>query len=214
MQSLFPYIFYNNLSNKSKVVKFGISIVNFSSSELPVILGNRSAAFYHLAQYETALIDCEEALKLGYPKHLLYKLEERKARCLLGLNIHWRAMDAFKKSIVALDDAEIPLEKKKKFEYDMRMMIAVMDRGQELNDEKGITKEMIMEHEDKLRSPKNLLPKLKQPNHLYPACSSAVEIKDDGGDVGRHAVATRDVAPGEILAVEKAHCSFLLAEYR
>ena len=56
--------------------------------------------------------------------------------------------------------------------------------------------------------------KLKDSNPVYPALSKAVEIRDSGSDVGRYAVATRDVKPGDILGIEKAHCSALLAEYR
>ena len=102
-------------------------------SEASIILANRSAALYHLDRHQLALRDCDEALKLGYPQHLLYKLEERRARCLLALKCHAMAFQAFRNAIRYLDDSRLPVEKKKKFEADMRVMLAVMEKGQELN---------------------------------------------------------------------------------
>lgn len=59
-------------------------------------------------------------------------------------------MDAFKDAIQALDDAKMPSEKKKKCESDMRIMLAMMQKGQQLNDTKGITKEMLIEMENNM----------------------------------------------------------------
>jgi hypothetical protein len=47
---------------------------------------NRSAALVHLNDPARALVDIEQALALGnYPTDLQYKLEERRAKCLLAL---------------------------------------------------------------------------------------------------------------------------------
>lgn len=54
-------------------------------SDVSIVLANRSAALYHLKLYDQALDDIELALP-AYPKRLLYKLTERKARCLLAKN--------------------------------------------------------------------------------------------------------------------------------
>lgn len=168
---------------------------------------------YHLERHEYALEDIEEASRLGYPKDLLYKLEERRARCLLGLKRHDEAVEAFRRALQSLDDARIPLERRQRFEADIRVMLAVMDKGKRLNE--AATGNPLRAR-DKLKS--NGCPEdgfiLQQRNPLYPAGSRAVEIKDDGGDVGRHAVATREIAPGEIVIVERPHCAFLLAENR
>lgn len=57
-------------------------------------------------------------------------------------------------------------------------------------------------------------PKIKECNPAYPACSKAVAIKDAGGDMGRYAVATKNIQPGELLVVERPHCISVLGEYR
>ncbi|XP_011883193.1 PREDICTED: SET and MYND domain-containing protein 4 [Vollenhovia emeryi] len=184
------------------------------STELSVILANRSATLHHLEHHEYALEDIEEASRLGYPKDLLYKLEERRAKCFLGLKRHDEAVEAFRRALQALDDARIPLERRQKFEMDIRVMLAVMDKGKRLNEAaaknppRAHSKQKLNAHaEDKFISE-------RKRNSLYPACSKAVEIKDDGGDVGRHAVATREISPGEIVIVERPHCTSLLTENR
>lgn len=179
-----------------------------------ILYGNRSAALYHLEYYELALIDTEEAVKMGYPKELLHKLEDRRARCLLALKEHFKATDAFKSALKSLDYAKVPFEKKQKLESDIRVMLAVMEKGRKLN-ENGNCNKIIERNEKNMKNSKKfILPKTKDTNLLYPAFSKAVEIKDAGGEVGRHAIATRDICPGEIVAVEKPHCSVLLGEYR
>ncbi|XP_012257200.2 SET and MYND domain-containing protein 4 [Athalia rosae] len=178
-------------------------------SELPIILANRSAVLYHLERFELAVLDAEESLRLGYPQNLLYKLEERRARCLLALKKHAAAIDAFKSTLKALDHAKITGEKKQKVEYDVRVMLAVMEKGNQLNNPSGF------KNRGSTISPAKALPKLSgNQNPDYPALSDAVEIKDSAGAIGRHAVAKRIILPGEVLALEKAHSAVLLPEFR
>ena len=181
---------------------------------MSIILANRSATLYYLERHEYALEDIEEASLLGYSKDLIYKLEERRARCLLGLKRHDEAIEAFRRALQALDDARISLKRRQKFETDIRMMLAVMDKGKRLN-EAAIKNpsQVYSKQKSSARLEDRLIP-TKERNPVYPACSRAVEIKDDGGDIGRHAVATRKITPGEIVIVERPHCAFLLAETR
>ncbi|KAG7209348.1 hypothetical protein KM043_015449 [Ampulex compressa] len=179
--------------------------------ELGVILANRSAALLHLERYAHALEDAEEALRVGYPPELAYKLEERRARCLLALKAPGKAVQAFRCALQALDHAKLSLEKKQKLEMDMRVMMAVMEKGKSLAQSANKSARQTATTDTAVVP---LVPRIEERNALYPACSKAVEIKDQGGDVGRHAVATRNIEPGETLVVEEPHCAFLLAEYR
>ncbi|XP_076232115.1 protein-lysine N-methyltransferase SMYD4 [Calliopsis andreniformis] len=178
--------------------------------DLGVILANRSATLYHLERHDYALTDVEEAMRVGYPRNLLYKLEERRARCLLGLKRHAEAVQAFRAALKSLDNAKLALEKKQKLEADIRVMLAVMEKGDQMAQKAG----KVAQKMDKSSHSKKSTVKMENCNPLYPACSKAVQIRDDGGDVGRHAVATKNIQPGEILVIEKPYCSFLLAEYR
>lgn len=158
--------------------------------------------------------DIEEVSRLGYPKDLFYKLEERRARCLLGLKRHDEAVQAFRSALQALDNAKISLERKQKIEADIRVMLAVMEKSKQLN-KATLENSPRKNYEQKSKSDNRdqFIPEKKR-NLMYPACSKAVEIKDDGGTIGRHAVATRKITPGEIIIIERPHCAFLLAEYR
>lgn len=173
-------------------------------------MANRSATLYHLEKLACALTDIEEALRAGYPQELLYKLEERRAKCLLGLKRHDQAVLAFRSSLKALDDARLPLGKKQKLEADIRVMLSVMEKCNQMAQKAS----KVARKKNKTDEQKRSVVKIENVNRLYPSCSNAVEIKDEGGDIGRHAVATRNIEPGEILAVEKPHCSFILAEHR
>lgn len=184
-----------------------------------MILANRSAALYHLGRHQRALGDIEEAGRLGYPRELLYKLEERRARCLLGVKRHDEAIGAFRRALAALDDAKVTRERVQKLEMDIRTMLAVMDESKRLNQATARNAPPIGGKTDKVATrdtEDHIAASLisKEKSLLYPACSRAVEIRDDGGDVGRHAIATRRIAPGEVVIVERPHCAFLLAENR
>lgn len=172
-------------------------------------MANRSATLYHLEKHSYALTDAEEALRAGYPRELRYKIEERRARCLLALKRHDEAVLAFRSALKALDDGKLSGEKKQKLEADIRIMLAVIEKGNQLA-RKG---PKIPEKRNIGELEKPTL-KIEDCNPLYPSCSKAVEIKDEGGNIGRHAIATKDIEPGEILAIEKPYSAFLLAEYR
>lgn len=65
-------------------------------NEVAIILANRSAALYHCKEFDAALKDIDRAIQLKYPKDMLYKLMERKARCYLGKKNNVEALKAFK----------------------------------------------------------------------------------------------------------------------
>lgn len=67
----------------------------FKGEEMSIVYANRSAALYHIEDYDQALRDISLAMP-NYPKHLLHKLYERKARCHLAQKDFDEAMKAFK----------------------------------------------------------------------------------------------------------------------
>ncbi|CAB4069434.1 unnamed protein product [Lepeophtheirus salmonis] len=52
---------------------------------LGILLGNRSASFYQLRDYQTSLDDIKGAFHFGYPPELMHKLVDRRARCRFAL---------------------------------------------------------------------------------------------------------------------------------
>uniref|UniRef100_UPI0037E8BBC5 SET and MYND domain-containing protein 4 n=1 Tax=Semicossyphus pulcher TaxID=241346 RepID=UPI0037E8BBC5 len=71
----------------------GICFAPQSSEQLSLCYANRSAALYHLRHYQESLTDIDEALKNGYPSHLLHKLEERRTQCLKHLSAGQKAKE-------------------------------------------------------------------------------------------------------------------------
>lgn len=199
---------FDNISYRRKK----LDTQSIVSSDLSVILANRSAALYHMGQHERSLDDIREAIRLKYPEELRYKIEERRARCFLALKMNAKAIDYFRIALKSLDQAKITDERKYKLETDIRVMLTLMDKGERINAK--AKKSSTIDVGVTAKNVENFIPKIDKPNPLYPACSNAVEIRDDGGDVGRHAVANRIISPGEFLIVERPHCALLLAEYR
>jgi hypothetical protein len=48
-----------------------------------------------MGENSAALRDISRALSHDYPKHLRHKLDERKAKCLVGLKLYDEAVKAF-----------------------------------------------------------------------------------------------------------------------
>ncbi|XP_014292302.1 SET and MYND domain-containing protein 4 [Halyomorpha halys] len=170
------------------------SPINEESNEVSIIRANRSAASYHLEEYQAALNDIDLALRHGYPKDLIYKIKDRKARCLLALKQNKTALDILKETLTALDDAKLPLERRLKWQKDVQIMITMMTKNK-LEDAKIKQKKQDKIHGDS--------------NKLYPALNDSIEIKYDQY-AGRYSEAKRDIELGEVFLSEDPHCSVLL----
>ncbi|XP_059482634.1 SET and MYND domain-containing protein 4 [Neocloeon triangulifer] len=93
-------------------------------------LANRSAALYNMKQYKFALKDIDELYTIGaYPKHLLHKVAERRARCFLALEQRVSARNAFRNTITALDDAKLDQDRKTKLRMDVQIMLVMLEKG-------------------------------------------------------------------------------------
>ncbi|CAB3257269.1 unnamed protein product [Arctia plantaginis] len=175
------------------------------TEELSIVLANRSAALNHLEQYEETLADIKRCLALGYPRHLRYKVYERKARCLLILKRNREAITAFQDTLSALDEAtQLDKEKRQKMRTDSKLMLEILNKG------------LVLAGNPKDPEPLKKIPptpKLSgKHNPQYSAASEAIQIDYDGVR-GRYATATRDIDPGDILLVERPHSGVLLAEF-
>lgn len=76
--------------------------------------------------------------KITNKKSLCYKcvviyLFYRQARCFLAQNNLVSAKQAFRQTIKALDHSNLPEEKKLKWQRDVQIMLAMLDRNKELS---------------------------------------------------------------------------------
>lgn len=68
------------------------------------------------------------ALSFSYPKELCYKIQERKAKCLLALKRHDEALATFRKTLQSLDDSKLATEKKMKMQNDIQIMLNLLTK--------------------------------------------------------------------------------------
>uniref|UniRef100_A0A1B6J8P5 Protein-lysine N-methyltransferase SMYD4 n=2 Tax=Homalodisca liturata TaxID=320908 RepID=A0A1B6J8P5_9HEMI len=168
--------------------------------ELSVLFANRSAALYHLKEYEAALQDIQSAFDFNYPSHLYYKVYDRKSRCFLALQQLKSARGAFRQSLQALDEAKLPAEKRQKWQRDIQIMLAMLDKNKELKDAS-------------MKKPSTDKGQFKDgANKQYPHASNVVTIKE-APQLGRFAEAGNDIKPGELLLRETPYCAVLLDQY-
>jgi tetratricopeptide (TPR) repeat protein len=172
------------------------------------LFANRSAVLYHQEKYDAALKEIERAIAAGFPNEMMYKLKERKARCLLAKKEHKEALMAFREDVQALDDAKIPLDKKLKLERDAQIMIKMLEKNQEMEEKikqkqksKNVKGSTAADSKDNNNN--------KNVEHFVSDCLGFKYTADEG----RFATAAKDIKLGTYLVQEKPHASCLLQLY-
>ncbi|KAJ1520536.1 hypothetical protein ONE63_003655 [Megalurothrips usitatus] len=184
------------------------------SEELAVVHANRSASLYHCGEHHLALQDIQQALALGYPRNLLYKLYDRQARCLLALKQHLAARDAFQRTLTALDDSPLPLDRRRKWQMDVQIMIGMFTKFKDVRDEPLSGAQA---GEPKAPPPASRLlqgPHRRQRAHggagLVSAALAFQQAPEEDG--GRHVTAAGDIKAGDLLLTEQPAVAVLLQE--
>lgn len=173
------------------------------ANDISIIFANRSAVLYHTAQFDAALREIERAVDAKYPKDMMYKLKERKARCLLAKERHSEALKAFQETVQALDDSKLPIDKRMKLERDAQVMIKLM--------QKNLDREAQLRKAGKL--PPQQQPQKKSNKETIEHFVSDTLTFDYNDDEGRFAKAAQDIKLGTYLVQEKPHVACLLQIY-
>lgn len=161
-------------------------IENGKGKDVSLGLGNRSVVFYNLNEYDNCLQDIEGALEFGYPEDLRYKVFERKGRCLKALGKLDEAKQSFTKALELLDVAKGTEEKKLEIKKDLQKSISEIQEEPENNPIALLGKKDF---------------KIWSPHKQFPNMADCVEIKYNAND-GRHAIASEDISPGEMILIE------------
>lgn len=173
----------------------------FLANDISIIFANRSAVLYHTEQYDAALKEIELAIEAKYPKDMMYKLKERKARCLLAKKSLAEALKAFQEDVQALDDSRIPQDKRMKLERDAQIMI------------KMLTKSLDMEAKMKKSQKSSAPPPKNKPKESVEHFVSDTLTFDYSDNEGRFAKAAKEIKLGTYLVQEKPHVACLLQIY-
>lgn len=163
---------------------------------LSILVSNRSATFFETKHYKETLTDIEYLTSLaGYPKHLLYKVWLRKARCYDALDENERAKSAYKKALdhllkhSNLDEANA---KKKAEEIDKYAKAQTQKQRQQPSRETQINQYDFKK------------------NKVYLSAFKAVTFDEDSTQ-GRFACAVENIQTGTTIVEEYAHCAVLIA---
>ncbi|XP_072496050.1 SET and MYND domain-containing protein 4 isoform X2 [Notamacropus eugenii] len=203
------YLFYKEEGNKAFQKKAyqaatmlysqGTSHARPHTQEMSLCFANRSAAFFHLAQYETCLEDIERAQMHGYPERLQPKLMLRKAECLVALGRRQEASlaihDLEQKVAAQQTSTDAP-----HLQALQRRLYHMKTRG--LEDTGPAEADLV--------APAHTFKEvtLRTKNERIPSAASSVALCSDPSR-GRYLIATKDILPGELLVKEEAFVSVL-----
>ncbi|XP_039288766.1 SET and MYND domain-containing protein 4 [Nilaparvata lugens] len=167
------------------------------SRELALAYANRSAVTFALKQYDECLKDIDRALSGYYPDNLRYKLYERKGKCFKFTGDNESARENYIKSQEWL--AKSNLKKDKQASYNSSLELSLSDLDKDCENMVVVRLGQLSEKLE-LSFPPN--------DEILCACDALkIEYSEE---FGRHVVATKDILPGQILAIERPFASILL----
>jgi len=187
--------------------------------ELALGFANRSAVLFQMKEYELCIRDITRAFDNSYPNNLMYKLFERKARCLKALKEFPRALEAMKSAEMWMKYSTLNETKSSSFKKDVAKQIEFLDEK--------VAAMAISEFQNTSDVRKNAAGPLHNVD-LPPEAAPAAFNLQVGAEVpcvtskvgleyregrGRLLIAKEDIPPGEILIVETPYSSIVLPEY-
>lgn len=196
---------------------------NNDYSSLSKGYANRSAVLFQLKEYEICISDIERSLSVCNSEITQLTLNLRKTKCLLALGRYNEAEEVLKRCTTLIETHEVEEEviksKKNSLFKQIEQCVQGIDRGKNL---KKINRyeEIINSNSSRKVNDDDIIfaysnptpPSLgDKPNPAIPAFSCALKLQYSS-DQGRCVVATRDIKPGEVLAVETAYTSCVHTE--
>lgn len=112
----------------------------------------------------------------------------------------------------ALDIAKLPKERRTKMQTDAQIMMEILEKSIQMlsSKNKKANVDLPIKKIEKKEIP--LPPVIGKKHSIYETATNALNIESNETE-GRYAVATTDISVGDVIDVEPAHCSVLLAEF-
>uniref|UniRef100_A0A8C3T7Q3 Protein-lysine N-methyltransferase SMYD4 n=1 Tax=Chelydra serpentina TaxID=8475 RepID=A0A8C3T7Q3_CHESE len=172
--------------------------VSHNSPEMSLCYANRSAALFHLGQFEDCLEDIDRAQAQGYPDRLQPKILLRKIECLLLLGRLQEAAGVISKveSKIAMDQSLTSTTHQILLRKISQLKVKAHEKENSL----------VSVPEALAKTQKDL--EFWEENGKMSSASSSVSLNFNSCR-GRHLVATKDILPGENLVKEEAFVSVL-----
>lgn len=179
--------------------------------ELAYAFANRSAVLLHLGKYEECLIDIKQALINGYPKESHYKLEERKAKCYLGLEKASKAVAACQSAIQLVTQCQLDPIKESRINRDIQKLLDEANQKTLAETNELVHAEAIVHAAVSATSDKKY-PEVVGGKHAeLQAASNRVKI-EKSNEYGRYAIAALPLSVGDVIVVEKPCASVMQPE--
>ena len=163
-------------------------------------LANRSAVWLKLGQHEECLDDIEAAILFNYPDNMLYKLIDRKARCLAAVGDVEEARKCFNRVVLLLPQSGLDDGKQSQWRKDVSAEVEKL-------------KTVTAKPRRSVRPVHDVDQLMPERSKTIPQFSAAVELAYNPL-VGRHGVAARDIQPGEVLMVDTSMATHGLCSTR
>ncbi|XP_073986517.1 SET and MYND domain-containing protein 4-like isoform X3 [Rhodnius prolixus] len=177
-----------------------VAFASTDSEELALGYANRSAVTFSLGDYGNCVRDIDRALHGHYPEKLIYKLLERKGKCLMELGRSEEAYNVFLISLESVSKSDMDAVKMNGFRHNVKRWMEKTQSENEAVAEKSV-----------LEKPLKLPCLSHAPSGYIQVASNAVDICYSN-TMGRHVVAAENIYPGDVIAVEKPFASVLLPE--
>ncbi|XP_060115521.1 SET and MYND domain-containing protein 4 [Heteronotia binoei] len=176
-----------------------LSHTEVSTPERAVCYANRSAALFHLDEFEVCLEDIGRALAEGYPQRLHPKILLRKVECLLCLGRSQEGAEVLSglESEMSEDQSPAP-DSHQGLLSKLRQL-----KAKACKDNSAFVRQPTMPS-----SAQEVLEPWEENSRI--SCASAAVCLRVSPGKGRHLVAARDILPGEVLVREEAFVSVLL----
>lgn len=191
--------FFAKKDYKRAINAYNAGIINCpqnddSSKELLAILvANRSAAFFEMQEYKKVLDDIDYIMEIDkYPKHLLYKIWLRKAKCYDAFQNEKSADEIYEQAVECL-------------KYSKLDNMDISSKVEEIKNNRQNVKYKQMPLV-KVYAEESFVP-----HETYVSSHNKVHFDQDEFQ-GRFARATEDIPVGQIIIQENPHCCVLAPE--
>ncbi|XP_029168935.1 SET and MYND domain-containing protein 4-like [Nylanderia fulva] len=187
-----------------KLYTMSVAFAPYPSEQLALAYANRSAVLFQLGLHSECIQDIDRALVLNYPDNLRAKLYVRKTECLMILG-SCSVEDILKEAQHWLDKMSLNDTNKKKLRSKLDTLHCKVAQTEQP------VKDNLIRAEVRKSGNEPPLPTIASYNNEVPCASDAVAIKYNAC-YGRHVIATRNIRPGEVIAVEKPYTLLLIKQ--